>query len=163
MLATVYLISAPLLMLFASAFRGPQDLLPFEPGTHWTLANLAEIYVDKTLYSAVIPNTIVFTLGSVTLTFAVAFTLAWLVERTDMPLRTTAFTVVLFPLLVPGIILGIAWTLLLAPKTGLLNVAMRSTLGLDGEGPFNIFSMGGLIFAQGIALAFRRHAQHTAR
>jgi iron(III) transport system permease protein len=151
-LATVYLISAPLFMLLASVFRGPQDLLPFEPGTYWTLSNLAQIYVDKTLYSAVIPNTIVFTLGSVTLTFTVAFTLAWLVERTDMPWRTTTFTVVLFPLLVPGIILGIAWILLMAPKTGLLNVAIRATLGLNGEGPLNIFSMGGLIFAQGIAL-----------
>ena len=151
-LATVYLISAPLFMLLASAFRGPRDMLPFEPGTHWTFANLAGIYADRTLYSAVIPNTLVFTAGSVTLTFTIAFTLAWLVERTDMPLRTTVFTVVLFPLLVPGIILGIAWILLLAPRTGLLNVAIRTTLGLSGDGPLNIFSMGGLIFAQGIAL-----------
>ena len=52
----------------------------------------------------------------------------------------------------PGIILAIAWILLMAPKTCLINVAIRATLGLDGEGPLNIFSMGGLIFAQGIAL-----------
>src|SRR5438105_9928875 len=62
-LATIYLISAPLFMLLASAFRGPRDMLPFEPGTQWTFSNLAEIYVDKTLYSAVIPNTLVFTAG----------------------------------------------------------------------------------------------------
>ncbi len=44
---TLYLIGAPLALLLAAAFRGPQDALPFEPGTHWTFANLAAIYRDR--------------------------------------------------------------------------------------------------------------------
>ena len=40
----VYLVSAPLLMLVVTAFRGPGDLLPFEAGAEWTLEHLRTIY-----------------------------------------------------------------------------------------------------------------------
>ena len=140
-----------MLALLATAFRGPSDLLPFEPGAHWTLANLADVYLGTNLLTTVLPNTAIFVGGSVVVTFFTAFTLAWLVERTDLPWRTTIFTVVLFPLLVPGIVMAFAWTLLFAPNAGWVNVALRAVLGLDGNGPLDIFSMGGLILCQGIA------------
>ncbi|MGH7089050.1 MAG: ABC transporter permease, partial [Stellaceae bacterium] len=149
--AALYLISAPLVMLFVAAFRGPADALPFEPGTQWSLANFA-IYGDTRFLAAVIPNTIVFVAGSVALGFAVAFALAWLVERTDLPGRAAIYPLVLFPLLVPGVVLAVAWIFLLGPRAGWLNLALRAALGRGGEGPLDIFSMGGLIFAQGVAL-----------
>ena len=34
-LAALYLVMAPLLALLATAFRGPSDLLPFEPCAQW--------------------------------------------------------------------------------------------------------------------------------
>src|SRR5262249_27113321 len=81
-----------------------------------------------------------------------AFALAWLVERTDLPLRDGIYTIVLFPLLVPGIVFSITWIFLLAPNTGWINVALRALLRLDGEGPLNVFSMGGLILLEGLGL-----------
>jgi iron(III) transport system permease protein len=149
--AAIYLVMAPLLALIATAFRGPSDLLPFEPGAQWTLANLYDVYIGTNLLTAVLPNTAIFVGGSVVVTFFTAFTLAWLVERTDLPWRTTIFTAILFPLLVPGIVIAFAWTLLFAPNAGWVNVALRFALGLDGSGPINIFSMPGLILCQGIA------------
>ena len=151
-LAAIGLILVPLGMLLTAAFRGPQDLLPFEDGAHWTLDNLAAVYLDANLYRVVIPNTLVFTAGSVALTFAIAFTLAWLVERTDLPWRNGIYTIVLFPLLVPGIVFSITWIFLLAPKTGWINVVLRGAFGLAGEGPLDVFSMGGMILVQGIGL-----------
>src|SRR5215467_8297428 len=151
-LAAVYFVLGPLSMLFAAAFRGPQEFLPFEDGAQWTLDNLMAVYLDANLYSVVIPNTLIFTVGSVIVTFAIAFPLAWLVERTDLPLRNGVYTLVLFPLLVPGIVLCISWIFLLAPNTGWVNVALRGLLGIDGEGPLNIFSMGGMILVQSIGL-----------
>jgi iron(III) transport system permease protein len=151
-LASVSLVLGPLAMLLTAAFRGPQDVLPFEEGAGWTFDNLTAIYLDTGLYRTIIPNTAIFTTGSVVLTFAVAFLLAWLVERTDLPLRNGVYTIVLFPLLVPGIVFSITWIFLLAPKAGWMNVALRSALGLDGEGPLNIFSMGGMILVQGLGL-----------
>ena len=149
--AALYLVMAPLLALLATAFRGPSDLLPFEEGAHWTVANLVDVYLGTNLLTTTLPNTAIFVGGSVVVTFFTAFTLAWLVERTDLPWRTAIFTAILFPLLVPGIVMAFAWTLLFAPNAGWVNVALRFILGLDGTGPINIFSMPGLILCQGIA------------
>ena len=151
--AAVYLVMAPLLALLATAFRGPSDLLPFEAGAHWTLDNLIEVYLHTSLLSTVLPNTAIFMLGSVAVTFLTAFTLAWLIERTDLPWRAPVFTAILFPLLVPGIVMAFAWTLLFAPNAGWINVALRGLLGLAAPGPINIFSMGGLIVCQALASA----------
>lgn len=150
--AAVYLIAAPLVMLFVAAFRGPQDFLPLERGAHWTFANLAAVYLDRSLYATVIPNTLVFVAGSVVVGFAASFALAWLVERTDLPGRNGVFTIVLFPLLVPGVVVAIAWIFLLGPNAGWINLLLRGGFGLTGEGPLNIFSMPGMIIAQGVAL-----------
>lgn len=149
--AALYLVLAPLVALIATAFRGPGDMLPFEPGAHWTLDNLIDVYLKTPLLSTVLPNTAIFVLGSVVVTFFTAFTLAWLIERTDLPWRTPIFTAILFPLLVPGIVMAFAWTLLFAPNAGWVNVALRAALGLSSPGPINIFSMAGLILCQGIA------------
>ena len=149
--AALYLVMAPLLALLATAFRGPSDVLPFEPGAHWTLDNLADVYLGTNLLTKVLPDTAIFVIGSVTVTFFTAFTLSWLVERTDLPWRTPIFTFILFPLLVPGIVMAFAWTLLFAPNAGWVNVALRFVLGMEGNGPISIFSMPGLILCQGIA------------
>jgi len=151
-LAALYFILGPLTMLVTTAFRGPQEFLPFEEGAHWTLDNLKTVYSDPALYRTIIPNTLIFTVGSVSVTFAVAFLLAWLVERTNLPWRNVVYTAVLFPLLVPGIVLSITWIFLLAPNTGWINVALRNLLYLGDTGPLNIFSMTGMIIAQGIGL-----------
>jgi len=55
-------------------------------------------------------------------------------------------------LLIPGVVVAIAWIFLLGPHAGWVNVALRSLVGLSGDGPLNIFSMGGMILAQGVAL-----------
>ena len=86
-----------------------------------------------TCCTAVLPNTAIFVGGSVMLTFFIAFTLAWLVERTDLPWRTTIFTAILFPLLVPGIVSAIAWILLFAPQRRLGQRRAARALGLDGD------------------------------
>lgn len=151
-IAALYLIAAPLGMLLVAAFRGPQDLLPFEPGARWTLGNLAAVYLDRDLYTHIIPNTLVFVAGAVSFGFVTAFILAWLVERTDLPFRNLIFTLVLFPLLVPGVVTAIAWIFLLGPHAGWVNVAIRTVFGLGGDGPLDIFSLPGMILAQGILL-----------
>src|SRR5262249_4333091 len=92
-----------------------------------------------------------FVAGTVVLVFAIAFGLAWLVERTDLRGREIWFALILFPLLVPTPVLAIAWIFLMGPNAGWLNLAIRAGLGLDGSGPINIFSMGGLILCQALA------------
>src|SRR3990172_528977 len=150
--ATIYFISVPLAMLLFTVFRGPSDLLPFEPGAHFTLSHVATIYADPILYQAIVPDTVIFTVGSVALGFLIAFVLAWLVERTDIPWREGLFTLILVPLLVPNLVLAIAWIMLLGQNSGGVNVLLRSLFGFSSPGPLNIFSMPGLIVAQALGL-----------
>ena len=147
----VYLILVPLGMLLFAAFRGPSDYLPFEPGARWTLENFRAIYSESAIYSRILPDTLVFVVGTVALTFTVAFMLAWLVERTDLPGRETWFAVILFPLLVPIPVLAIAWIFLMGPNAGWLNLTLRWISGSEGSGPINVFSMPGLILCQSLA------------
>jgi iron(III) transport system permease protein len=149
--AALYLIAVPLTMLLFTAFRGPADFLPFEPGAQWTLQHVRALVDDPVIYRRIIPDTFVFVTGTVVLVCCIAFTLAWLVERTDLPGRELLFALILFPLLVPIPVLAIAWIFLMGPNAGWLNVALRAVFGLEGQGPVNIFSMPGLIFCQALA------------
>ncbi len=147
----LYLIAVPLAMLLFTAFRGPADALPFEPHARWTLEHVRNFYSDPILYQRIIPDTLIFAAGTVALTFAMAFTLAWLVERTDLPGREAWFSLILFPLLVPTPVLAVAWIFLAGPNAGWLNLALRGLLGLEGQGPIDIFTMPGLIVCQSLA------------
>jgi iron(III) transport system permease protein len=149
--AAIYLIAVPVIMLLYAAFRGPPDYLPFETGAQWTLENLIGVFNDPVLYSRILPDTLFFVLGTVVLTTFLAFTFAWLVERTDIRGSDVWFSLILFPLLVPIPVLAIAWIFLLGPNAGWINVAIRSIFGLDGPGPLNVFSMTGLIVCQSMA------------
>jgi iron(III) transport system permease protein len=149
--AALYLIAVPLAMLLFAAFRGPADFLPFEPGAQWTLQHVRALFDDPVIYERMLPDTFVFVVATVALVFCIGFALAWLVERTDLPGREILFSLILFPLLVPIPVLAIAWIFLMGPNAGWLNVAIRATFGLDGQGPINIFSMPGLIFCQALA------------
>jgi iron(III) transport system permease protein len=149
--AAIYLIGVPLTMLAFAALRGPADFLPLEPGARWTFENIHALLADPVIYTRILPDTFVFVAGTVALVFCIAFVLAWLVERTDLPARETWFSLILFPLLVPTPVLAIAWILLMGPNAGWFNVAIRALLGLDGQGPINVFSMPGLIVCQALA------------
>lgn len=147
----LYLVAAPVAMLVLSAFRGPEQVLPFEPAAHWSLVHVVAVYGDPVIYGRVLPQTLVFACGAVTLTFILAFTLAWLVERTDLPGRNVWYGLTLLPLLVPNVMLGIAWIWLFGPNAGWVNLALRGILGLEGPGPIRLFSMPGLIACQALS------------
>jgi iron(III) transport system permease protein len=75
--------------------------------------------------------------------------MAWLVERTNAPLRDLAYAIAIVATIIPGMIASIAWLMLLHPRIGLINLALIKTFGL-GEPPLNIFTMAGMIFIAGL-------------
>lgn len=116
----------------------------------WTLGNYQNAFLASSLVFEAFGNTIALaTLGTL-ISLVLAGLFAWLVERTDMPFRNIAFTLLLLPIAVPSILFVLAWTVLLAPRTGLINVPLRDALqflGVDlSEGPFNIYTLEGVIF-----------------
>ena len=151
LLAVVSLLAPPILLTLFSALRTPGDRLPYEPGVGWGIANFTSLYTTGALHHTAV-DTAVFVGGSVALAFVVGFALAWAVERTDLPGRGLVFVLLLVPLLMPGIVTTIGWVLLLGERTGALNVALRTVLPFWDVGPFDIFTMYGMVVVQGFGL-----------
>src|SRR6266568_1788972 len=81
------------------------------------------------------------------------FGLAFLTERTDLPLRDAIYTTMFVPISIPVFASAMSWFLLLGPRAGTLNMWLRTLLGLDTrEGPFNALSLEGMIFVHAIGI-----------
>ncbi len=139
-----YLVLVPLGFLALSSFR-PTGL-PFEPGL--TFANYAAVY-GAPGFSRLLGDTLVFAGGSVAIALTLGTILAWLVERTDMPGARLTRALIILPMATPPLLMAIGWAMLLSPRSGAINVWMRDLLGWA---PFNAYSMGAMIFVQGLAL-----------
>ncbi len=148
-LVLLWLILFPIGQMILNSFRTGH---PAVPGP-FTLQNYIVGYSNPLTYE-MIGNTFVFAGTGTIITVALAVLFAWLTERTDMPFRNMAWTLLLIPLAMPGLLFSIAWVLLLSPKIGLVNLGLRDLLSWFGvemtSGPINIYSMGGMIFLDGL-------------
>jgi iron(III) transport system permease protein len=73
--------------------------------------------------------------------------MAWLVARTDMPMRRAVRLLVTASFVTPPFLGAIAWELLAAPNSGLLNQLYRELTGLPEDAYLlNIYSFPGLVF-----------------
>jgi iron(III) transport system permease protein len=140
----------PLSVVFSMSFRAGN---PFNLGG-FTLRNYTDTFSAGITYQA-FWNTILYVGVSVAVAIAIALTLAWLIERTDMPFKNAAWVLMLLPLGMPSFLITLAWMLLLNPTSGVFNVMLRSMLGWVGiqltRGPIEIFSLSGMIFVNVIA------------
>ncbi len=146
-LLVLYLAGIPLLMLLYGSFR----TAPIgEPGATYTIQNYIKAYFDREFY-VLFWNSIKFAVGICVVSFLIGTYLAWISERTNTPFKKLFVVMALIPFIIPGILSTIAWILLLSPKIGLINLALKGLLGLESA-PFNIYSMGGMVWAEAIHL-----------
>ncbi len=135
----------PLAILLVGSLR--PDGLPSTPG--WTLDHYIEVWSSAYDWRLV-ANTLVFSAGSTILAVCLATALSWLLERTDLPARNLFRAMILMPMATPPLLLAIGWALVLAPRIGIVAVAMQPLIGpIDSW--FNIYSMPGAIFIQALA------------
>ena len=71
--------------------------------------------------------------------------IAWLVTRTDLPLKKSIRALVMASFVTPPFLGAFAWTLLAGPNAGLLNNIYRAVTGAE-DALVNVFTMHGLIF-----------------
>jgi iron(III) transport system permease protein len=135
----LFLVLYPLFWLFYGSFAyGDQASLPTLLVQLWQLPGLGRAFL----------NTLDLLLGSVPLAFLLALPLVWIVTRTDTPLKWLIEIAAILPFITPPLIGAVAWALLAAPRTGLINVLARE-LGA-GAPLLNIYSMSGLIFVMSL-------------
>ena len=112
----------------------------------FTLDNFKTLVTDSGFLDPLMTTVILATSSSVACC-AFAAPMGWLVARTDMPLRRTVRALVTASFVTPPFLGAIAWELLAAPNSGLLNKIYRAATGAPAdEHLFNIYSLAGVIF-----------------
>src|SRR5258708_22947755 len=111
-----------------------------------TLDNFKTLVTDPVFVDP-LTTTVILATSSRVICCSFAAPMGWLVARTDMPLRRTVRALVTASFVTPPFLGAIAWELLAAPNSGLLNKIYRAGTGPpQDEHPFNIYSLPGLIF-----------------
>jgi iron(III) transport system permease protein len=102
-----------------------------------------------------IQTTIVLAILSSVLAVVMGTLLAWCASMLPERVRRVGELAPLLPLVVPAVAAVTGWIFLLSPKVGYLNMLLRTLPGLDGleEGPFNIYSVTGIIIITGMLLS----------
>ena len=78
-------------------------------------------------------DSLVFAVGSSAVAVASGTAVAFLVVRTDLPLRRLVFALALVPLIVPGILYTIAWIFLASPRIGAIGGSPAGGRVRDGR------------------------------
>ncbi|MDP2659361.1 MAG: iron ABC transporter permease [Dehalococcoidia bacterium] len=143
---TAYLVLVPMVILVYGSFTGAA------PGTtgELSLDHYADAFGDAAILRT-LGTTLVFALGSGGLAFIIGTALAWLCERTNLPFKSLFFALTMARMMIPGVIGTIAWIFLLGPRNGIVNLAVVQVFGLQGP-VFDIFSLPGMIWVEGLAL-----------
>jgi iron(III) transport system permease protein len=117
------------------------------PDGQFSLANFSALVTDPTLRRPFL-TALGMALGVGALSCMIATPLAWLVARSDLPGRTAIRALVTASFVTPPFLGAIAWEILAAPNSGLINVAYRSLFGLEAyEYLVDIYTFEGLVFA----------------
>ena len=109
-----------------------------------TLGNFAQLLDDPTLTEPLL-TTLALSFSVATIAGLAAAPLAWLVARTDMPGRRIARVLMTASFVTPPFLGAIAWEILAAPNSGILNRIWRDLSGAS-EPLLDIYSFGGLVF-----------------
>jgi iron(III) transport system permease protein len=140
-----YLGIVPLIFLIWQSFSTPQTLTK---AAEFTLQNYEKAYTDPRTLS-LFKNSFVFALGTCIVAFVIGTMLAWMNERTNTPFKSLFYALSIIPLIIPGILFTVAWIFLASPEIGIINLVLRAIFNTDYTF-FNIYSMGGMIWVEGL-------------
>src|ERR1700716_1082669 len=134
----VVLIALPMSWLAIYAFTNKSP--------HPTLQNFVKLFTDPDFLDPLLTTAVIAT-SSALICCLVAAPIGWLVSRTDMPGRQTIRALVTASFVTPPFLGAVAWELLAAPNSGLLNQLYRFVTGAEANAHlFNVYSMTGIIF-----------------
>ena len=148
-LGVLILVVTPILILVLGSFSTaslPTDIT----FSKLSLENYEDVWFDPGTYD-LFYNTFIYVVGATVFGISIAAALAWLVERTNIPGKIWIYAGVPMTLAMPGMLQAMAWVLLLSPRIGFINKFSMETFSLE-TAPFNVYSLGGMIFVEGLRL-----------
>jgi iron(III) transport system permease protein len=138
-----YFLIWPVILLLINSFNTASDWF-VEPRA-WGLAHWQNAFQRPGLLKS-LGNTVLIWLLTVAISFPIGVTIAWILARTRIPFSHTLEFLFWVSYMVPSLPTTIAWITLLDPDIGMVNVGLTK-LGWFEQGPFNIFSVPGIVWA----------------
>ena len=137
------LVLPPLLFLLVGAITqtGPDGV------THLTFHRFSAIVAQRGFLDSAM-NSAIFSVGSAVFALVLGGVMAWLVERTNTPLKPLAYLTTIISMGTPYVLYVSAWLLLLA-KSGPINSWYRQITGTT-DLLINVYGLGGMILIEGL-------------
>lgn len=150
-LVCAFLFGAPILMLGIGAFRNAE---PGQPA-QWSFEALSTAYADGSTYTT-LSNSIILATAATAGSTVIAVVLAFLVTRTNTPLRRLVTPAMVLLVALPPLYYALGWGMLGNPRIGWINTTWQSWTGTDGV-LFSTYSWSGLILVcvlKGVAINY---------
>ncbi len=108
-----------------------------------------DLAVNPTVRAATFNSLVTCSLGAL-LSVLIGLLFAWIVVRTNTPMKGMIRSAGMMPLFIPPLVAGFAWSLLGSPETGLINVVLQA-MGLPAA--VNFYSLTGITIVFGVYYA----------
>jgi iron(III) transport system permease protein len=140
------LVGLPLTFLILGSFANSQ--LPTDISlTDLGIGNYVQVWTDPDTWK-LFTNTAIYVSGATVFGLVMAASLAWLVERSNLPGKIWIYAGVPMTLAMPGMLQAMAYVMLLSPRIGLINKGLAQ-IDLPS---IDVYSLGGMIFVEGLRL-----------
>ncbi|WP_375459461.1 ABC transporter permease [uncultured Enterovirga sp.] len=144
-----FLVLYPVAMLLLGAVTNANPVVDGFSKFQLSLSNFTEVMGNSNVHRA-LGNSLIACGGGTALAVVIGLTFSWIVVRTNTPCKRFIASASMLPLFVPPLVGGVAWAILASPKTGLLNLPLKS---LDIGFRFDVYTMTGLVVIFGIYYA----------
>lgn len=135
------LVAGPVAMVFVGAL---QSNAPGLPDNTFSLDAVYRVYLSGEYYGSLI-GTLVMAVSVAALSVLFGGLAAWFLTRVNVPLRKLWEFGLILPLFLSPFVGALAWLMLAAPNSGMINVNLRWMLGTDATF-VNIMTLPGVIF-----------------
>ncbi len=141
LLVTLFLVLYPVLLIIFYSFSSAEVGEDFVFG--WRAWNYA--LSEPAMFGTII-NTLKLLLAINLIAFPVAVVISWVLARTDIPWRNGLEFMFWISFFLPSLSVTLGWIMCLDPGHGLFNRAIAALPFIE-EGPFNIYSFWGIVWA----------------
>lgn len=148
-LVLAYQVLVPLVTMIWTSFSKSQPGAPgFFSVSSLTTSNYTHAFSAGFVRAAA--NTAIFTVGVTVVSAILGGFLAWVVVRTNTPLRRLITGLCVIRLLIPGVLPTVAWISLANPSTGVLNRWLGEWLPWVHGPVLNVYSLPGMIWVESL-------------
>ena len=138
-----YFLIWPILLLLINSFNTATDW--FVEPRQWGFLHWRSAFSQPGILGSIY-NSFLIWLLTMLVSFPIGVLIAWTLARTRVPFSRSIEFLFWVAYMVPTLPTTIAWIGLLDPDIGLINVALTK-LHIFEQGPFNIFSISGIVWA----------------